>query len=189
VISAIVLAAGTSSRFGGTKQLVEVRGKPMVQHAIDAAVAGGADEVVVVLGHDADAVRDVLRPPSNVRTVMNPAYEEGQATSLAVGLAAVERTSEGAVVLMADQPGIEGRHVRALLDTFAADPAPIVRLRFRDGPGPALLAREIWEAARALTGDAGARQLIAAHPELVLEVFVDEDMPPDVDVPEDIGPS
>jgi molybdenum cofactor cytidylyltransferase len=187
VISAVVLAAGTSSRFGRTKQLVELHGKALVQHAVDAAVDGGVDEVVVVLGHDAERVREALSLPANGQTVVNPAFEQGQATSLAVGLGALDPESEGAVVLMADQPGITGAHVRALRDAFASDEAPIVRLRFRDGPGPALLSREVWDRARALAGDAGARQLIAAHPELVLEVFVDEDQPADVDRPEDLG--
>ncbi|HEX9122698.1 MAG TPA: nucleotidyltransferase family protein [Actinomycetota bacterium] len=189
MISAIVLAAGTSSRFGRTKQLVEVGGTPMVQHAVDAAIDGGVDDIVVVLGHDAEAVRGALRLPPHARAVVNPDFELGQATSLAVGLEAAEPASEGAVILMADQPGIAGAHVRALMDAFVTDPAPIVRLRFRDGPGPALLSREVWDRARTLTGDAGARQLIAARPELVMEVFVDEDAPPDVDVPEDLGRS
>ncbi|MFB3738390.1 MAG: NTP transferase domain-containing protein [Candidatus Velamenicoccus archaeovorus] len=184
MISAVVLAAGTSSRFGRTKQLIEVAGKPLVQHAVDAAAEGGVAEVVVVLGQDAGRVRDALRLPANARTVVNPAFRDGQASSLRVGLDALDPSSDGAIVLMADQPGIGARHVRALRDAFAHEEAPIVRLRFRDGPGPALLSREMWDRARALTGDAGARQLIHTHPELVLEVFVDEDQPPDVDRPE-----
>ncbi|HZD80889.1 MAG TPA: nucleotidyltransferase family protein [Actinomycetota bacterium] len=187
MISAIVLAAGTSSRFGRTKQVVEVGGKPLAQHAVDAAHASGVDEIVVVLGHDATAVRERLHLPSTARTVVNAAYAQGQATSLAAGLAEADPHSEAAVVLMADQPGIEARHVRALVEAFTEEPTPIVRLRFRDGPGPALLARRTWPAARALRGDAGARQLIAGHPELVRELPLDEDAPPDVDTPGDLA--
>ncbi len=61
-----------------------------------------------------------------------------------------------------------------------------MRLRFRNGPGPALLAREVWNDIYVLTGDAGARTLIAAHPEWVEEIAVEADAPPDVDTLEDL---
>ena len=183
MITGVVLAAGTSSRFGRTKQLAELQGKPLVQHAIDAAAA--VDEVVVVLGHDAERVREALDLPENARVVVNPDFERGQASSLAAGLAAADPASDAAVVLLADQPGIAASHVRALADAFRARGSRIVRLRFRDGPGPALLSREVWDDAVSLTGDTGARALIAVHPEWVEEVDVDADAPPDVDTPDD----
>jgi molybdenum cofactor cytidylyltransferase len=181
VITGIVLAAGTSTRFGRTKQLVDLDGKPFVQHAVDAAAAAGLDEVVVVLGHDAERVGASLRLPARGRTVLNPRYEEGQSTSLVAGLDAAEPASEAAVVLLADQPGITESHIRALIDAFKAGRPRIARLRFRDGPGPSLLSRESWDEARGLAGDTGAREIIAAHPEWVEEVPVDADAPPDVD--------
>ena len=81
MISGIVLAAGTGSRFGGTKQLAELDGSPLVLHAVTALREGGVDEIVVVTGHDADAVEAVL--PAEVRTVRNASFREGQSTSLA----------------------------------------------------------------------------------------------------------
>ena len=71
--------------------------------------------------------------------------------------------SEAAVVLLADQPGIRARHVRSLVTAFETDPAEILRIRFRDGPGPAILARSVWDEAMALTGDTGARALFEAR--------------------------
>jgi molybdenum cofactor cytidylyltransferase len=186
VISAIVLAAGPGTRFGGTKQLAELRGKPLVQHAVDAATAGGADEIVVVLGHDADRVRAALHLPSTGRWVINHAYAGGMASSLATGLAHADPGSEAAVVLLADQPGIRALHVRSLMDAFRARRSPIVRLAFRSGPGPALVARELWRDVRTLEGDIGARDLIARRPELVEQVDMGGDAPVDVDVPEDL---
>lgn len=184
-ISAVVLAAGTGSRFGGTKQLARLRGKPLVQHAIDAA-AGEVDEVVVVLGHDADAVASALRLPPRGRIVPNPRYAEGQASSLAAGLRACAPTSAAAVVLLADQPGIRPEHVRALVAAFRARPAPAIRLRFADAPGPALLHRRIWPELERLEGDAGARAWLDAHPEAISWVELDEPAPRDVDRPEDL---
>lgn len=184
MISGIVLAAGTSSRFGRTKQLIELGGKPLVQHAVDAAA--DLDEVVVVLGHDAERVRAALALPANARAIVNASFQDGQASSLAAGLAAADAESEAAVVLLADQPGITREQVRLLVEAFRERGARIVRLRFRDGPGPALLARAAWQEAGALSGDTGARALIAAHRGWVEEVPIDADAPPDVDSSEDL---
>jgi molybdenum cofactor cytidylyltransferase len=188
VISAIVLAAGEGRRFGGTKQLERLRGKPLVQHAVDTAAAAGVEEVVVVVGHDAERVRGAVQLPTGARIAVNDRYAEGQSTSLAAGLRSLDASSEAAVVLLADQPGIEARHVRALVDAFneEAREHAILRIRFRDGPGPALLARSMWEEATSLTGDTGARALFDADPGRVRWVELDEDAPPDVDRPEDL---
>jgi CTP:molybdopterin cytidylyltransferase MocA len=82
VISAVVLAAGSATRFGATKQLEIIRDKPLPQHAIDAALAAGVDEIVVVLGHEADLVAAALRLPEIARVVRNPAYASGPGPAL-----------------------------------------------------------------------------------------------------------
>lgn len=184
-IAAVVLAAGSATRFGSTKQLRIVRGKPLAQHAIDAA-ARVVDQIVVVLGHDADAVEASLTLPPNARVVRNARFALGQSTSIAAGLEGCGSEIHAAIVLLGDQPGIGERHVRTLVDAFRASDAEILRLRFRDGPGPALLARRVWDEVRALTGDVGARAFFDAHPERVRWVDVDEDAPVDVDVPWDL---
>jgi molybdenum cofactor cytidylyltransferase len=186
VISGIVLAAGTGSRFGGTKQLVLLHGKPLVQHAVDALVDARVDEVVLVTGHDAVRVAAAVTLPDAGRIVYNPAFADGQATSLAAAIHALDDESEGAVVLMADQPGVTPEVLRALIDRFRATRMQIVRATYRDGPGPSLLSREIYGEAGHLHGDVGARVLAASHPEWVDEVPVDADVPQDVDLPEDL---
>ena len=185
MISAVVLAAGSATRFGASKQLEIVRGKPLPQHAVDAALEARVDEIVVVLGHDADNVAAALRLPAIARVVRNPAYASGIASSLAAGLRALG-DSDAAVVLLGDQPGITPPHIRALIATFEERSSPIVRLRFSSGPGPALLARETWAEAGALEGDAGARVLAERHPDWVEEVDVGGEAPVDVDMPEDL---
>jgi molybdenum cofactor cytidylyltransferase len=185
VISAIVLAAGEGRRFGGTKQLEVVRGKPLVQHAVDAAGAD-VDEIVVVLGHDAERVGAALELPPKARVVVNERYTEGQSTSLAEGLRALDPSSEAAVVLLADQPGIEQRHVWSLITAYRDEAVEILRIRFRDGPGPALLARSVWPEVIALIGDTGARALFDADPERIRWLAFDEDAPVDVDAREDL---
>ena len=187
MISAVVLAAGEGRRFGATKQIEPLRGKPLVQYAVDAAADAGIEDVVVVVGHDAERVRAVVELPPGARVVVNDRYAEGQSTSLAAGLGALGASSEAAVVLLADQPGIEARHVRSLIDAFDAAPdTEIMRVRFRKEPGPALLARSVWEEAATIKGDTGARALIEEDPDRVRWVTLDEDTPRDVDRPADL---
>jgi molybdenum cofactor cytidylyltransferase len=186
VISAVVLAAGEATRFGRTKQVEVVRGKPLVQHAVDAAVEAGLDEILVVLGHDAEVVEGAVRLPSRGRVVPNPMFASGIASSLAAGLRAADGASDAAVVLLADQPGVTASHVRMLVDAFEHRASPIVRLRFRSGPGPALLSRSVWAEAEALGGDDGARVLMQRHPGWVEDVDVGGEAPVDVDEPSDL---
>jgi molybdenum cofactor cytidylyltransferase len=186
VISGVVLAAGTGSRFGATKQIVIVDGKPLAQHAIDALAEAGADEIVVVTGHDAVAVASALSLPRGARIVWNKAYRDGQATSLAAALHELADDSEAAVILMADQPDVTADVIRSLVSRFRATRKQVVRAMYADGPGPSLLSREIYAEAGHLHGDVGARILLASHPEWVEEVAVDGSVPRDVDKSDDL---
>jgi molybdenum cofactor cytidylyltransferase len=184
VITGVVLAAGEGTRFGGTKQLADKEGRPLVSHAVEALRFAGVGEILVVTGHDAEAVAAML--PDDVRAIHNPDHRAGQATSLAAALHAAAEDSEAAVILLADQPGVTSGDVAALIDGFRATRAQIVRLRYIDGPGPALLSREIFAEAGHLHGDVGARVLVASHPEWVHEVPVGRPRPVDVDTPDDL---
>ena len=186
MITGVVLAAGEGRRFGGTKQVALVDGRALAQHAIDALAEAGVEELLVVTGHDADSVERVLALPAQGRFVRNPAYRDGQATSLAAAFHEIAEHSEATVVLMADQPGITADDVVVLIERFRATRKQIVRLRFADGPGPALLSREIYAEAGHLHGDAGARVLIASHPEWVEDVAVARPAPSDVDTRADL---
>ena len=186
MISGIVLAAGSGTRFGGTKQLAQHQGKPLAQHPVDALASAGVDEVVVVTGHDADAVERAIRLPPQGRFVRNPDHASGQSSSLSAGLHALTDDSEGAVVLLADQPGVTDAEVRTLIDAFERSRSRVVRIAYTDGPGPALLSREVFAEAGHLHGDVGARALMASHPEWIEEVAVPFRAPADVDRPEDL---
>lgn len=186
MISGIVLAAGFGSRFGGTKQLAIFRGKPLAQHPVDALASAGVHEIVVVTGHDAESVETSIHLPPHARFVRNPDHASGLASSLGAGLHAVAEDSEAAIVLLADQPGITDAELRALIDAFRRSRARIVRIAYVDGPGPALLSREVFAEAGHLRGDAGARTLIASHPGWVEEVHVPFAAPRDVDRPDDL---
>src|SRR4029078_1904804 len=97
-------------------------------------------------------------------------YKHRQPTPLSAAINALDDESEAAVILMADQPGVEAVVIRAMIDRFRATRRQVVRAMSSDGPGPSLLSREIYAEAGHLHGDVGARILIASHPEWVEEV-------------------
>lgn len=182
IARAVVLAAGTASRLGRPKATLVWRRRPLLEHvlaAVDAsALAGG----VVVLGHASRDVRRAVTLPEEMQAVVNPAYASGQASSLRCGLAALAEDTDAAAVLLADQPTITAAAIDAVVAVWRDGSGPVVRARYRDGPGhPVLLARSVWPELATLEGDTGARPLLAAHPEWLAEVDVDGDAPPDVD--------
>lgn len=182
-IAGLVLAAGASARMGRPKQLLCWAGRPLVQHVLDAAAAGGLEELVVVLGHAAGDIAAALAPPRGTRLVVNPDHASGQSSSLVAGLSAMDEGVHAALVLLADQPQVRADAIRALMASHG-DGRPIARCAYRGRPGhPVLLGREVWPELRALRGDEGARGILAAHPERVADVEVGGDPPPDIDTP------
>ncbi|MGH2683465.1 MAG: nucleotidyltransferase family protein [Actinomycetota bacterium] len=178
----MILAAGTSSRLGRPKQLLPLGGKPLLQHAIDAASEAGLDEVIVVLGHEADDVAAALRLPKGARTTMNPRYAEGQSTSLAAGLRALGPETGAAVILLGDQPLVSPTAIRAVVAVFEEAGGPVVQASYGGRPGhPVLLDRKIWAEIQQVEGDVGARDILARAPDRVTAVEVGGDPPDDVD--------
>lgn len=178
---AAILAAGRGARFGGGagKLRASFRGRPLVSWAVEAAVAAGFDQVLVVVG--ADELRDLV--PAPVRVVANPRWEEGIATSLATAVAEAREASCAAVVVgLGDQPLVTAGAWRTIRD--AASPIAVATYDGRRGH-PVRLAREVWPWLPA-TGDEGARTLMAERPELVAELPCPGN-PVDVDTQEDLA--
>ncbi|MFN2490026.1 MAG: NTP transferase domain-containing protein [Actinomycetota bacterium] len=158
MISGVVLAAGTSSRLGRPKQLLEVAGRPLLQHVIDAATGAGLDEVIVVLGHAADAIRGRIDLPSRARIVTNADFGLGQSSSLRAGLDALSAGSEAAVILLGDQPRMTSEHIRRAVAAWRDADAAVLRATFGGVPGhPVVAARSAWDVLRSARGDEGAR--------------------------------
>lgn len=184
---ALVLAAGAGLRFGGGKLLATVAGRPLLQHVLDRVADAGVDEVLVVLGGDADAIERAIAWRAE-RRVRNPEPERGLASSLQVGLAALGPEVDAALILLGDQPLVSTETIRALLDA-PTDPArPVVVPVYADGSGrnPVLLRRGAFELAREAVGDRGLGPLLGARSELVLEIAVEGENP-DVDTPADLA--
>ena len=183
----VVLAAGASRRFGSQKLLAPFRGAPLVRRTVEGLLAASLDELVVVLGREAVAVAAALSGLV-VRTVVNPAYASGMSTSLRAGLDAVGPEAEAVVVALADQPGVGAEIVDRLVARHRAGGAPVVAPLYRGGVrgNPVLFDRSLFGELRAVTGDEGARSVIARDPARVALVEIDAEMPRDVDVPGDL---
>jgi CTP:molybdopterin cytidylyltransferase MocA/SAM-dependent methyltransferase len=186
-IAALVLAAGSGSRFGGGKLLATLGGRPLLQHVLDRVAEAGMGEVVVVLGRDAGALDSVIAWRDETR-VVNPDPERGLASSLRVGIATLDPGVDAVVILLGDQPLVAASTIRALIDA-PADPArPIVVPTYAHdrGRNPVLLGRGAFGLVDEAGGDRGLGPVIAAHPDLVREVSIVGDNP-DVDTHEDLA--
>jgi len=187
VISGLILAAGSSARLGRPKQLLDLGGKPVLEHVVAAALASALDEVVVVLGHRAEEIRSAVPEDERVRVVENPEHERGQSTSLAAGLRSLGPESEAAVVLLGDQPGTAPAAVAAVVAAYRDGLGPVVQASYGGRPAhPTLLARRVWaEVVAETAGDEGARSVLAARPEWRALVEVGGAPPDDIDTETD----
>lgn len=186
-IAALVLGAGAGSRFGGGKLLAKLAGKSLLQHVLDRVAEAGVGEIIVVLGADADAVEGAIDWRAEQR-VRNPDPERGLASSLQVGMAAVDPDVDAVLVLLGDQPLVTLEAIRALLDA-PVDPArPIVVPGYDDDAGrnPVLIRRAALSLADEADGDRGLGPLLVVHPDLVHEIPVPGSNP-DVDTPADLA--
>jgi len=184
VIAGVVLAAGLARRMGRQKLLLQLQGKAVVRWAVE-RIIGHVEDVVIVTGPDDTAIRQALGDLA-VRFVANPRPQDGQGSSIAVGVGALKPWTRAALITLGDQPRIPDAVVRALLESFQRSGKAIVAPVYRDVQGtPVVFSSEMFAELRALTGDAGARAVVKAHPERVETVAFDLAMPPDVDTPED----
>jgi len=185
-VSAVVLAAGAARRLGRLKQLLPWGGQTMLEHVVDTVLASAVDEVVVVLGCQAAVVQQALasRP---VRGVVNAAWEEGLATSLRAGLAAVSPQAEAALFVLGDQPRLTSQTINRLLAHYRTTRCPIVVPVYLGRRGnPVLFARSLFPELLALQGDVGGRVLLEKQRADVAEVDVgSEEIFVDVDTLQD----
>jgi molybdenum cofactor cytidylyltransferase len=186
-VTAIILAAGRSTRMGGpNKLLAELRGKPLVRIVAEQALASKAKGVIVVTGHQAELVEKALEG-LNLKLVRNPDFSEGLASSVKAGIAAVAGDADGAVICLGDMPMISAQFIDHLIEAFAPDRGNLIAVPVSAGRrgNPVLWSRRFFNELMTLDGDIGARHLIAKHNEAVAEVPVEGDAAfLDIDTPE-----
>jgi molybdenum cofactor cytidylyltransferase len=183
----LVLAAGGSSRMGSPKQLLPIRGRPLLELVLAAAGASRLDRVLVVLGGNAERIAAEV-DLGRARVVLNLDYASGMASSLRVGLAALDPDVQRVAVILGDQPDISAALLDELLDLQFQEGLPAAALSFGGllHP-PVVLDRRLWPELSSLEGDVGCRALIRSRPELVASLPVSDDArhPIDIDTPDD----
>ena len=184
MISAIVLAAGLSTRMGQTKGLLDWQGVPLVCYQVEQLRAAGVDDVVVVLGHRMDDLHRAIRN-HRCRVMVNTRYYLGRAGSLRLGARAVERDTDAVIVVNVDQPRTAG-FFRALIaghDPSRAATRPVVD--GRRGHPVILSGRLRGEMLEVTEEGEGLRAILRAHSAEVGEVAIDGSATLDLNTPEE----
>ena len=173
---AVVLAAGRSTRMGRQNKLLSpIEGKPMVVRTVAALRKCALGRITVVLGHQAEKLRQAL-PARKLRFALNKQYREGMASSIRCGIAALDDNVDAALIVLADMPRVQPQTVASLIAALRPEEGRTIALpRYRGKRGnPVLFARQHFEELMALDGDQGAKELLVAHAEAVIEVAVDD---------------
>jgi molybdenum cofactor cytidylyltransferase len=175
-VAAVILAAGEAKRFrrspDETKLIAELEGKPIVRHVAEAALASRARPVLLVTGHAHAQVASAL-DGLMLERIHNRDPGAGLSASLKLAIGALPDTARGAVILLGDMPRIGPSLIDRLIDAFEAapvEPLAVVPVRGGRRGNPALIGRGLFAAVRTLEGDKGARDLIAATRENILEL-------------------
>ncbi|WP_394270770.1 NTP transferase domain-containing protein [Qipengyuania sp.] len=182
----IVLAAGAGRRFGGRKMLAEWNGEPLIRASVRNALAAPIAELLVVAGSDADAIGEALAPLSDprLRLVVHPRWAAGIGSTLAAGIAGLPRDTDCAVIFLGDMPRVP-QHLAGDLVAAIARGAPSALVSMAGAPGhPVAAHATLFGTLGRMTGDSGARAILAAQPGCVTIPTHDPGAVYDVDRPE-----
>ncbi len=185
-VAGVILAAGESRRLGTPKQLLPLDGKPVLGHVFESAARTSLSPLVVVLGHAAEEIQARV-DFSTTTVVINPAYADGQSTSLKAAVHALPPNVDAVLFLLGDQPRVDPRVIELLIAANRNHPAMFVQPRYPEGRGnPVLIARALFPELLKLSGDTGARPLLQQYPDRIRLVDVPEfHRPQDLDTWED----
>lgn len=187
-VGGIVLAAGESRRFGdGNKLLASVEGTPIVRRSAATLLDSRLDDVVTIVGHEADAVQDAL-DDLEMATRRNEEYTEGQSTSVREGIVASrERGWDAAVFALGDMPFVSSSTVNTLLDAYTAGEGSIVAAAYEGMRGnPVLFDASHFDTLTRVTGDRGGRRILEENSDSVLVETEDRGTVRDIDSEADL---
>lgn len=173
-IDAVVLAAGRSTRMGADNKLLQnYAGKPLVRHAVEAALASKARSVAVVTGHQPEEIRAALSGLA-VSFVHNPDFAEGISTSVRAGIAALPPDCDAALIGLGDMPLVDAALLDRLIAAFEPEKGALIVLPVTQGQrgNPVIWARRFFDDLLAVQGDAGGRQILKANSDAVIEIPV-----------------
>lgn len=176
MISLIVLAAGASTRFGRNKLLEKIDSLTMIERVIMSAVSSNCDEVVVVVGHEAQKIKEVLKN-FNCKFVLNEEYMKGQSSSVKAGFKAVMGYAEAALVLPGDVALITPCSINKVIEEYKAHKSPIVVASYRGRSGhPILFDSSLFNEIMKITEETmGLKAVVNRHRDLIRKVEVDSE--------------
>lgn len=173
-ISGIILAAGAGIRMGETKQLLPFNGTPILEHVIRNALRSHLDEIIVVIGHDADRVKKSVNF-SGTKKIVNTAYLNGHSSSLIKGLENISKDSSAALFLLGDQPLISFSLINKIMDAFMPSGKNIGIPFFNKKRGnPVIIRSPLFDQLKSLSGDSGPRVLFRQFQNDILDIQVND---------------
>ena len=169
----ILLAAGASSRLGKPKQLLQYKGKTLLQHALQIGIATEMSPIITVLGANSELVRQPVEH-KNIHTVINKEWSEGMASSIRCGmqqLLTIAPAVEGVIIMVCDQPFVTSKLLTDLVEKHQLTGKPIIASSYTNNLGtPALFDTTIFALLNLLKGDSGAKKMMQANPDWVESV-------------------
>ncbi|MCU4926879.1 nucleotidyltransferase family protein [Halobacteria archaeon AArc-dxtr1] len=189
-VAAVLLAAGTSSRYGERNKLLATHdGAPLVRRAARTLLDARVESVTVVVGHEADHVRDALAD-LDVEIVHNDAYETGQASSVRVGVRAVRNRADAVLIALGDMPFVSPATVDALVASYEAGTGDALAAAHDGARGnPVLFDARFFDDLTAVDGDIGGRELLLESEAGALVAVDDPGVRRDIDTPADLADS
>ena len=186
LIAAIVLAAGTSSRMGKSKQTLLLSGKPMLEKVLDVYRQAGVGAIIVVLGAGTAEIRRKVNLEKET-VIINRLYRKGMSGSLRLGLRAAEEKADAVIVALADQPFVTPGTIDIMIKTYARTRAPMVVPVYHGVRGnPVLFDKSVFPEIKRIRGDRGAKSVVERHRDSLKEVPVeDRGVLVDIDTPSD----
>ncbi|MHB8566111.1 MAG: nucleotidyltransferase family protein [Nitrososphaerales archaeon] len=163
-VACIILAAGSSTRYGSPKQLARIDSTPLLQKALYAANSSKADYVLIVLGASSSEIVAEL-DLGRANLVFNKEYSEGLSKSIRTGIANIPGDAEGALLMVGDQPFVTSEILSLMIDRYHADKIKkIVALAYRnDIRNPVLIDKRYFGEIERITGDRGAKEVLLQH--------------------------
>ena len=174
-VSAVILAAGTSSRMGQAKQLLALGESTVLAQTLAHVQAAALHEIILVLGASAEAIRRQLPSAQQLKIVVNQVYQQGIASSLRTGLSAVDPHSDAALIILGDQPFIRPQTLDRIVEEYRRSQAQIVIPVHQGQRGnPVLLDSSVFAEVMALQGDVGSRAIFAKHLDRTVNVELED---------------
>ena len=189
-VAGILLAAGTSTRMGKTKQLLPFGEKTLIERVLVEALNSELERIVLVLGYQAVEIKKIINPVSpqpKLTIIENRQFKQGISSSIIAGLSEIENTHEHVMILLGDMPFIHRDLINLLIRRYLQSGCSIGAIKGQERPvHPVMFSRELYAELLALQGDVGARALFTKYSDKVC--LIEPEGPydaKDIDTPED----